>query len=67
VHRAAAGDQVDQHADQRDEQHEQEPQGLGPPDRSGLRKMSMNTVIKIQNQITHKKTSKIVQKMFSSG
>jgi hypothetical protein len=30
VHRAAAGDQVDQHADERDEQHEQEPSGLGP-------------------------------------
>ena len=30
VHRAAAGDQVDHHADQRDEQDEQEPQGLGP-------------------------------------
>jgi hypothetical protein len=29
LHRAAAGDQVDQHADERDEQHEQEPQGLG--------------------------------------
>src|SRR4029077_2195310 len=31
MHRAAADDQVDQHADQRDEQHEQEPQRLGPP------------------------------------
>jgi len=30
VHRAAAGDQVDHHADQRDEQDEQESQGLGP-------------------------------------
>src|SRR5690349_24016387 len=30
LHRAAAGDQVDQDADQRDEQHEQEPQGLRP-------------------------------------
>ena len=30
VHRAAADDQVDQHADQRDEQHEQEPQSLAP-------------------------------------
>jgi hypothetical protein len=30
LHRAAAGDQVDQHANERDEQHEQEPQGLGP-------------------------------------
>src|ERR1035441_4885882 len=29
VEAAAAGDQVDQHADQRDEQHEQEPEGLG--------------------------------------
>src|SRR5690348_10748557 len=30
LHLAAAGDQVDQDADQRDEQHEQEPQRLGP-------------------------------------
>ena len=29
VHRAIPDDQVKQHADQRDEQHEQEPQGLG--------------------------------------
>src|SRR5580693_2196371 len=30
MHRATTDDQVDQHADQRDEQHEHEPQGLGP-------------------------------------
>ena len=30
VHRVAAGDQVHHDADDRDEQHEQEPQGLGP-------------------------------------
>src|SRR5260370_1346000 len=30
VNRAAADDQVDHHADQRDQQHEQEPQGLFP-------------------------------------
>src|SRR5262245_59490653 len=30
LHRAAAGDQVDEHADERDEQHEQEPQRLRP-------------------------------------
>ena len=29
--------------------------------------MSMNTVIKIQNQITHRKISRMVQKMFKSG
>jgi len=40
---------------------------LAQPDRSGLRKMPMNTVIKIQNQITHKKTTRIVQKTFNSG
>ena len=28
---------------------------LAQPDRSWLRKMSMNTVIRIQNQITHRK------------
>jgi hypothetical protein len=35
---------------------------LAKPDRSGPRKMSMNTQIRIQNQITNRKTSKIVQK-----
>jgi hypothetical protein len=40
---------------------------LAQPDRSGLRKMSMNTVIKIQNQTTHRKITIIVQKMFKSG
>ena len=40
---------------------------LPQPDRSGLRKMSMKTVIRIQNQIIHRKISKIVQKAPSSG
>ena len=40
---------------------------LAPPDRSWLRKMSMNTVIRIQNQITQRKTTRIVQKMFRRG
>jgi hypothetical protein len=30
MHLATAGDQVDQHSDQRDEKHEHEPQRLGP-------------------------------------
>ena len=40
---------------------------LPQPDRSRLRKMSMNIVIRIQNQITHRKISKIVQNAPSSG
>ena len=40
---------------------------LAPPDRSGLRKMSMKTVIRIQNQIIQRKISMIVQKTLSSG
>src|ERR1700736_7023871 len=30
MHLAAAGDQVDQNAEERDDHHEQDPQGLGP-------------------------------------
>jgi len=41
--------------------------GLAPPDRSSLRKMSMNTQIRIQIQITHRKTMHIVQNRFNSG
>ena len=37
------------------------------PDRSLLRKMSTNTVIRIQNQITQRKISRMVQKIFSNG
>jgi hypothetical protein len=40
---------------------------LAQPDRSWLRKMSMNTMIRIQNQITYRKNSNIVQNAFSSG
>ena len=40
---------------------------LAPPDRSWLRKMSMNTVIRIQIQITHMKKMNIDQKTFKSG
>src|SRR5882757_5188230 len=40
---------------------------LARPDRSRLRKMSMNTQTRIQIQITHRKTSKIVQNTFSNG
>ena len=40
---------------------------FSPPDRSGLRKMSMNMVIRIQNQSTNRKTSIIVQKMLKAG
>ena len=40
---------------------------MAKPDRSGLRTMSMNTQIKIQNQITNRKTSKIVQNTASRG
>jgi len=40
---------------------------LAPPDMSWLRKMSMNTVIRIQIQITHRKKMNIDQKTFSSG
>jgi hypothetical protein len=67
VHRAAAGDEVGQHADERDEQHDRNHRALAQPDRSGLRKMSMNTVIRIQIQITHRKKMNIVQKRFNSG
>ena len=34
---------------------------LAQPDRSRLRKMSMMMVIRIQNQITHRKIMRIVQ------
>jgi hypothetical protein len=40
---------------------------LAKPDRSGLRTMSMNIQIRIQNQITNSKTSKIVQHTASRG
>jgi len=40
---------------------------LAQPDRSRLRKISMNTMIRIQIQITHRKKMNIVQKMFNSG
>ena len=40
---------------------------LAQPDRSRLRKMSMNTQIKIQIQITHRKKMNIDQKRFSRG
>jgi hypothetical protein len=40
---------------------------LAKPDRSWLRKMSVNTMIRVQIQITHRKNSNIVQKTFKSG
>src|ERR1700727_2050802 len=40
---------------------------LAKPDRSALRKMSMNTAITVQIQSTHTKNSSIVQNMFRSG
>jgi multidrug efflux pump subunit AcrA (membrane-fusion protein) len=40
---------------------------LPQPDRSELRKISMTTVIRIQNQITQRNTSTMVQKMFRAG
>src|ERR1700722_11677107 len=40
---------------------------LAHPDRSRLRKMSMNTQTRIQIQITHRKTSKMVQNTLSNG
>ena len=40
---------------------------LAQPDRSWLRKRSMNMVIRTQNQITHRKIMKIVQNAPRSG
>jgi len=40
---------------------------VAPPDRSSLRKMSMNTMIRIQIQITHRKKMHIVLNRFNSG
>ena len=40
---------------------------LAPPDRSGLRNISVMTQIKTQIQATQAKNSNIVQKIFSSG
>ena len=61
LHLVAPGDEVHEHAEVGHEDDEDRPQRLAPPDRSGLRKMSPNTVINSQIQMKNRKNHSIDQ------
>ncbi len=66
-HPVVVEDQIGQHAEERQHDHEYHQAALAQPEMSRRRKTSIRTVIAIQIQMTQAKKIRIVQKMLRNG